>query len=303
MKKILLLLLITLSSLATISAQSDNRFIGIYGQGSSARLFIFPDGTYSASYYGGIMVGTWEEYDKYLIMKPDTSTSESFYMFALYDEKIKDISIQFDGFEDREAIYSLNNGEKDVTMHPVFNPSPNCITYPSITTFEEGKYTQIQLAPLAGYNHVDVPMDNVSIQALYTFPISAKYNDYKIILNKVSKESYRPFFVTLENNILYFNNYTFYYIGTFEKENEEDLNFAKELAASINQPFESYPFGKNDEDGNWVKIEYPLIPHTRKENKEITFDGNNLFTSKCNDNDIEIEVDSVYQGERAVVGF
>lgn len=303
MKKILLLLLITLSSLATISAQTDNRFIGVYEQGKAARLFIFPNGTYAVSYYGRDMAGTWQEYDKYLIMKPDASVNEKFYMFAGYNKMRRDISVQFDRFESKKVVYSLSKGEEKVMMHPIFNPSPTCITYPVVTAFDKDKYTQIQLADLADYDRVNTPVDNVSMQSVYTFPISAEYNEYKIVLANTFDEAFLPFFAALDNNVLYFNDYQFYYIGTLEEENKERLNLAKEVAASVNQPMKSYPLGKNNKYINGVEIEYPAVPYTKKEYKEITFDGNNLFTAKCNGNDTEVMVDSVYLDTSVVIGF
>lgn len=290
MKKLLFLLVLSLSISFTLSAQTESKFVGVYGEksesgsgGSGARLYIFPDGLYSLIYYGGTQNGSWEEYlNEYIIIKPDTNTIEKFYVFALYNEKIKGTSVQFDDFSSSRAVYSFNNGEKDIVMHPVYNPSPNCVSYPQITTFAKGECSQIQLAQLPHFEGKYFNTDPSEIQyKVYTFSFDPQYNDFKILLNKNSEESTIPFILALENKRLYMPNFDFNYLGSLEQETKNNLNLAKEIAANKEQPFQSNHFGENDEHGNWIETEYPRIKHIKKEFKHIIFDKENLFTATC----------------------
>ncbi|PXV69065.1 hypothetical protein CLV62_101334 [Dysgonomonas alginatilytica] len=285
MKKLLFLLIIAISSSYALSAQSESKFIGVYGQkggdgAGGARLYIFPDGLYSMAYYGGTQHGRWEKYEKYIIMKPDTNSIEKFYMFARYDESIKDISVQFDGFSSSKTVYSFNNGEKDVTMHPVYNPSPNCFTYPQITRFAKGEYTQIQVALIPEYFSANPSETQYNV---YTFPVDPKYNDIKILMHKKSEPSDIPFILALENKKLYMPYFEFDYLGSLDEETEENLSFAREIASTAGQPYQSNIFGKEDEYGNWIKIEYPRLRHLKKEFTNIAYDDKNLFTATCDD--------------------
>lgn len=288
MKNILLFLLIILSSLLTVKAQPGNRYVGVYGQGSNKRLYIFPNRTYLMTNDDDILGGTWKEHEQYLIMTPDSTINKNFYVLASYIENQNHISVQFHNFinknEKKNAVYSLNKGEKNAIMHPVFNPAPDCFSFPYIATFQKGDYTQIQVAQLDGSDRGSTSVNHSSMQNVLTFAISNKYNDYKIILNQEFVKSNMPFFaVLLDNKKLYFNTHELHYIGTLES--------AKETIASLGKPLEQISFSEGDDDINLGKVDYINIPYKKNEYKKITFDENNLFTAICN-NSIKKPADS-----------
>jgi hypothetical protein len=290
----LLLLFLSLIFCISVFSQNENQYAGEYipteSSGEPAgflNLFLMPSHVYAFAFFGGIEYGMWKSSENTIsysiILQPDTSMNESVYMFARYNENIKDISLQFDGFSDAPAIYSFDNENNDSVMHPVFNPNPNCLDYPQQIHFDRGEHKNIQIVSFADVKS-EYPKDRVT-HTVYTFLLDTLYNDFKLLLNPKKANSLESIKGLWKNGILTLGrgfDSSFKKINEIAEIGEEDLAFLNNLPNLINKPIKDYDFGARDDYGNWVKTTYPMIPYVKKEVKTVSFDTENLFDSSCN---------------------
>ena len=291
MKKISLLLLSLVFCFAAFS-QKEAQYAGNYQPTESngdpqgfLNLILTPDHIYAFAFFGGIEIGVWEAFDDYMILHPDTSASEFVYMFAQYNEKLKDeVSIQFDNFTDNKAIYSFDNENNTSIMHPVFNSFPNCLDYPYKISLKPGEHKNIQLVSFADLWASQYPEDSIT-HIVYTFPLDNRYNDFKLLLNN-EKSIFKaiiksPMVATWKDGILSIGRDSFMKIHEISEMDSEDLCWLEQLSASINHPITHRSFGDRDEYGDWEETVYPLIPYVKKEIKTVSFDTENLFNAFC----------------------
>ncbi|NDV79400.1 hypothetical protein D0T57_10495 [Dysgonomonas sp. 511] len=240
-------------------------------------LLVSPEHTYGIVFFGGAVVGTWKELDEYLILEPDTTYNDDFYMYALYNDVQKNISIQFDGFGDEDALYSFDD---DAVMHPVFNENPNCFNYPYTKSVKKGAYKEIHLAIKADKSY---GQKDASIEALvYTFALDAGYNDFKIVLNELKQEKMYPMLGVSKGNKLIIEHKAFAKRSSWDEISDDDKHGIRMLTSHIGKPIEGRPFGEMV-DEMWIETFYPVVPYIRKEYKMVRSDTNNLFDAECKD--------------------
>ena len=272
------------------TAQSDNDYTGMYSPTKRSgdphgflNLFIMPDHTYAFAFFGGVEAGTWKVIEDYFILQPDTMPNEHFYMFAHYNDELTDVSVQFDGFMDTPALYSFDNEEM---MHPVFNPYPNCTSYPYKINFKRSEHKSINLSRVQDMDD-DLESEYEAIKGpVYTYTFDEKYNDFTLVANEKTEKNRFPMLCIFKNGRLQMEEVSFRKRNSLDEVGGEDLKMLKAISAKINQPVKSWTFGErfDYENETWVDVEYPVIEYTKKEILgNIRIDEQNLFEAECDD--------------------
>ncbi len=288
MKKVFIVYFLILFSVSNLYSQNQNQYAGLYKPTERSgdpvgflNLYLMPDHTYGFVFFGGVEIGVWKEFENYIIMQPDTTANESFYVFAKHHDKLTGVSLQFDGFTESSALYSFDN---DSIMHPVFNPYPNCTSYPYKIHFSSEKHKSINLAALT-YNLREEDINDEVEEIVYTYILDKAFNDFKIVLNKQKMQDKKPFIGTIKGDFIDFEQQKFRKVKCVEAIKEEDQIFLKQITSTINNPIRSMLFGasQDDENSTWIETEYPIFQYNKKEQKVIRFNENNLFEAKCKD--------------------
>jgi len=283
MKRIVIFFFLIFFTICSI-AQKESKFTGVYSQEktdgnmlSYLYLYISPSNTYAFSFFGGIDMGTWHEEDDYIILQHDTTLNESFYVYAKYNDRIKDVSIQFEGIKEADGLYAFDDDE---IMHPIFNDDSRCFNLPYIAHVEKGKYGKINLA---SYKDLQYTTDIDSVTAaVYTYLLDEKYNDFKVVMNPHIWIKQQPMLGYLKLGQLYINKVLFHKKRYWEAIKEDERLAFEMLTAAIGNTYVSRKY-EEDIDGVWVENSYPLLPYFRKEIKTVSFDNINLFETFCDE--------------------
>ncbi len=257
-------------------------YAGIYSAGGGGdpmggvNLILSPDHVYAFTFFGGISVGTWKTFENYVILQPDTTANEDFYLFGLQSDTVSGVALQFDGFTDKPAKYRFDDDPQEV-MHPVFNPDPNYLSYPYRIRFAAGEHRQVELVSFVDLEWHDYPEPGEEYTGtVYTFTLDPELNDFKL-WQVVPQVPLTPILGVIKGGELYVDGHLIDRRRGWDEVEADEREFMEQVALAISQPLISKHFGSMDEDGNWVEVPYPVIPYTKKEVRTVRFDNNNLF--------------------------
>ncbi|WP_040631748.1 hypothetical protein [Faucicola boevrei] len=113
----------------------------------SSQVCFFKNGKFLGAGFGFLKFGNYQ-------IKQDTidmafMRPEMFEVTSTYDPQQKGVYIQFDGFDNTDALVSFDKQN----FQPIFNGSPNCISYPSFKTLPSVKTIQL-FSHLQGKDYV-----------------------------------------------------------------------------------------------------------------------------------------------------
>ncbi|MEO5910226.1 MAG: hypothetical protein ABIP95_05020 [Pelobium sp.] len=278
--------------------------------------FIFDDHKFAVAFFGGVITGTWSIENKKVDFKPFVSEHQ-FYIYGRHNKNLADSSqIYFQGFDEAPTFLGFNQKEiEKPLLQSVFNPSPNCVDYPSVAKFENVP-NQVLFSDQP-YNDDD----NEQVKRnVYTFENLEKYNDFIAYYRKEDSDR-KPFSAQLKGGKLFFKysekgsekyplptkgeDFEFIkqfleapqstekvFYNPFYKQSTDDLNdlnnwkFNESKNAFINFPnyVEGEEYKLDEQDAyNKMSIVYQFDLLKLAEKKIIPFSVNNksIFTANC----------------------
>ncbi len=222
MNKILTLIIIFMF---TISNAQNETIIGIYHiKGSSPEggsdIFVFEDGSYALTYFGGIQTGTWmsvrNDYYRFIPNKNQKGCK----VYGRYNKSLQDtIQVFFNGFENGNAAIHFNTSgilpSQEIAFTPVFNSDANCFSYPYVYTYNKN----INAVSLQyGTNTKDI----------ISFLNDGNFNHFVINFYEEEDDT-QSFQVAIKNNKMYFSENEFSIRTPLGKVSNEDLDYIKTL--------------------------------------------------------------------------
>jgi len=239
----------------TSLTQAQSNIAGIYKQRSNdpqggASMFVLEDHKFVVVFFGGALVGEWSINGNDVEFKPFKS-DQHFLIYGRHNPDLKTTSrIYFQGFNERETFIGF--GEKQAEkqlLKRVFNVSPNCVPYPSVSKFRD-IFSKIYLSDQPDH-FGDVESDPKAKRNIYAFTNKEKYNDFIAYYIKDNREE-EPFYAKLKGGEL-----------TFERENfsakrplptsGEDFEFIEKIAhapRSTDKVFYNPFYNRTAEDVN-----------------------------------------------------
>lgn len=208
------------------NAQNSPNIIGAYNLGSSSpeggsHLIVLESGDYAIAYFGGVQTGKWNISEgNNFIFTPNNKESK-FEIFGRHNKDLKgETKIYFNSFENSQTFIQLKKEEEkeELTMQRVFNKGANCFSYPYISTFKT-------IANSISFTYIKYGDTNRTIS---TFENPDGFNDFIANFIEVEKFSARPFFASLKNNHLYFEDETISKRTPINKDSE-DIQFIKKI--------------------------------------------------------------------------
>jgi hypothetical protein len=198
-----LMIVVTILMLSNNFVNAQDQIAGVYKLSSGNpeggnTFFIFNDHRFVVTFFGGVLVGTWSIQDKQVNFKPFVSEHQ-FYIYGRHNSDLKNGSrIYFQGFQEEPTFIGFGKMQLDQPLlKSVFNPNPNCVSYPSVAKFNEVP-TQILLSNQSDYQSNQGLKRNV-----YTFSNTEKYNDFIAYYQEDSQDK-KPFSATLKGGKLFF---------------------------------------------------------------------------------------------------
>ncbi|MFD2287089.1 hypothetical protein GJU39_10600 [Pedobacter petrophilus] len=137
--------------------------------------FIFDDHKFVVAFFGGVIAGTWIIENDKVDFKP-FAIEHQFYVYSRHNKDLADSSrIHFKHFDEAPTFLGFDQKEiEKPLLQSVFNPSPNCVDYPSVAKFK--KVSDQLLFSDQPYHNDD---SNLQIKRnVYTFENVEKYNDF-----------------------------------------------------------------------------------------------------------------------------
>ncbi len=218
MKKIKILIIITLFTTNMVNTQNKSDITGTYSLGSSSpeggsHLIVLENGSYAIIYFGGMQTGKWQlTKDNIYRFSPNIRESK-FELFGRYNKDLKDSTkIFFSGFENSQTFIQLRAPKKEeYTMNQVFNTDANCFDFPYVHTFKT-RAKSISLM-FKKYGEKSSP--------IITFKNPEGYNDFAANFIQVDSYEARPFFTTFKEDKLFFKDNDYSQRSPFKEEDEE----------------------------------------------------------------------------------
>lgn len=190
-------------------SQSQQNIAGVYNRSSNdphgaSYLFVLEDHKFVVTYVGGVLVGSWTIDHNQVEFKPFIR-EQHFMVYGRYNKDLKDSSrVYFQDFSEQETFIGFGQQEGGkVVLKRVFNPSANCVPYPSVARFK-GVLPQVLLSDQP-YHFEDEPSEPKAQRNIYTFGNTRKYNDFIAYYFKDDAEK-NPFYAVLKGGTLVFGN-------------------------------------------------------------------------------------------------
>lgn len=204
-KYISTLILILLS--INLMAQKEASIHGIYKRSSGNpeggnTFFVMENHKFVVVFFGGVMVGNWVINDNLVTFTPDVS-DQHFYIYGRHNKDLKHESrIYFQGFDKQSTFIGFGKmqNEKPV-LKRVFNPSPNCVKYPSVAKFPN-VFEQVLISD-QNWDFNETESAAKANRNIYTFDNKQKYNDFVAFYHPDDNQK-RPFYAKLKEGKLFF---------------------------------------------------------------------------------------------------
>ncbi|SHF80897.1 hypothetical protein [Pedobacter caeni] len=302
-----------LINIGTSCAQED--ITGVYNRShkgdphGASHLFVLENNRFVVTFFGGAIAGTWNITKGNLVeFKPDVP-KQKIYLYGRHNKDIKDsCRIFFQGFENNETFIGF---EDKAPLRRVFNPSPNCFSYPYVYKFPHIP-GQMIMADKED-KEPNEKQNETSSKNIYTFKNTKKYNDFVAYYFEEHNDR-RPFYAKIKEKQLFLSE-----DHAAQKrplsENTKDLIFIKNIAnmpqetnSVMYNPFYeecrediakdtlNWRFEQNknayinflnyvEGEDNTTKIVYEFqhLPVTGKSAGAIAIDEVPLFVVKCKD--------------------
>lgn len=232
--KSLLLLNILLCSAAGSGKAQD--ITGVYDrshrgdpQGGSG-LFVLENHKFVVTFFGGAVTGSWSILKGNIVEFKPASFNERFKVFGRHNKDLGDSSrIFFNGFYDEQTFIGF---EQQKAVKPlltrVFNPSPNCFSFPYVYKFAAVP-RQMAFSDRP-FEYGQTEKDRPAPRAVYEFSNTEQYNDF-VAYYITERNNKRPFYAKIKDNKLYFNEKEAAARRALPK-NGEDIEFIRNLAAA-----------------------------------------------------------------------
>lgn len=304
---------------------SQEHIAGVYNrsqkgdpQGASS-LFVLENHRFVVTFFGGAIAGSWNITKGNLVeFKPDVP-KQKIYLYGRHNKDVKDsCRIFFQGFQNSETFIGFEGNK--APLRRVFNPSPNCFSYPYVYKFP-GIPGQMIMADKED-NEPNEKQRKTSSKNIYTFKNTEKYNDFVAYYLEESNDR-KPFYAKIKGKQLFFSEddaaqkrplpkdtEDFVFVNNianmpqetntvrynpFYKQCTEDIvkdtlnwRFEQKKNAYIN--FSNYVEGEEyrpDEQDAYNKMtivyEFQHLPVAGKSAGTITIDEVPLFVVKCED--------------------
>lgn len=203
-----LILIIFLYGLAApgVFAQETTGIYGKYNrsvkgdpQGASY-LYMLKDHHYVIVFFGGAQVGTWTLADQGLVTFTPRKPSLRFQLYGRHNPDIKDSTrICFQQFAEEETFIGTDQENASTPLlQRVFNPEPNCFSYPYVYRFP-GRKKDFVFA-----NRPYRDEDSLEARQLYPFRNPEEYNDFIAVYHTPNGE-YEPFMARWNGKALAFS--------------------------------------------------------------------------------------------------
>lgn len=219
------LILITIF-MSIISNAQNETIIGIYHiKGNSPEggsdIFVFEDGSYALTYFGGIQTGTWASVQNDYYRFTPNKNQKGFEVYGRHHKGLQNtIQVFFNGFDGGSAAIHFNTSgnipSQKIAFTPVFNPYANCFSYPYVYTHNKNT------------NAISLRQD-LYTKDIISFPNEEKFNHFVINFYGKEEEDFQPFQVAIKDNKMYFSENVFSDRTPLEKASNEDLFYIKEL--------------------------------------------------------------------------
>lgn len=159
----------------TTFAQDEKGFIGYYRASGPAHLLLDENHHFYIIAYSTFIQGHWIRENNQIKLVPH-NPQHNFELYARFNPNIKEgYKIKFNDFYKKQTFIGTGGGD---TMQRIFNPDPNCFSYPYINHFP-GKANPISFVDsFAGPEY--------GKRNTYTFT-AGKYNDFIAVYHDPSK--------------------------------------------------------------------------------------------------------------------
>ena len=170
-------------------AASRAPYVGLYSlvQGTKdpvgqVSLLLFAEGDYAIAYFGGIQHGTWQPLTSGEIeLREWPGNVADFVVYGRQNTALGNHTrLVFEGFRDSHAKIGLVKTEElsaTIALHPAFNVDANCYASSYHVMRPAGTLHTLQLAV---YQEAAYAVQFTK-KLLYSFPIEARYNDYRVL--------------------------------------------------------------------------------------------------------------------------
>ncbi|MFC3561407.1 hypothetical protein [Pedobacter jamesrossensis] len=204
-KRYVSLLILMLLSI-NLMAQKEN-ITGVYKRSSGnpeggTTYFVMENKKFVVAFFGGVLVGNWSVNGDVVTFTPDVD-AQHFYIYGRHNNDLKnETRVYFQRFEENSTFIGLGQkqNEKPI-LKRVFNPSPNCVKYPSVTKFD-GFFEQISFSDQSS-DFNDKQSNPNAKRNIYTFDNKEKFNDFVAFYNPDDRAK-RPFYAKIKDGKLFF---------------------------------------------------------------------------------------------------
>lgn len=242
--------------------------------------YVLPDGTFAATYFGGIMTGTWKQEKDVILFK--NKIEPKYVLYGRNNLQLKDtIQIRFSIKENDGVAVGFTKADV-IPIKQVFNTNANCFGYPYILKI---------LTPVQDLFAANIPYKNVASEIelpVYHFSNLGEYNDF--LLFNLRDEYTTPinFSASVENELLYFEGASKgLEKGSLDAMNNEDVLFLdryinnKLLPDNLTPESEFFPYEA-------VPTTLGQKPFTKLvafmlDSSAVLVQSGSLFTATCDD--------------------
>jgi hypothetical protein len=178
---------------------------GIYNMNFShdpqgmCKLFMLDSHKYLIAYFGGAVTGQWQMFNDSVIALTPIVQNDYFVIYGRCNKDLGDSArIFFQGFERDETFFSFGAPDGTPKMKRVFNPDPNCFSFPYVHRFKPlPNIISLAMQP----KHYDD--DSVRLPKIYTFENKKNYNDF-IAYHFENAGEQRTSYLLFQNDTMYF---------------------------------------------------------------------------------------------------
>lgn len=255
MKHFVVLLSLLIAMVQTRYVSGQTNIAGVYNRShqgdplGASYLYVLDNHKFVVTYFGGALTGSWSFIRENVVEFKPFVSPEQFKIYGRHHKALGDsCRIFFRGFYDEETFIGFDQiAQEKPVLRRVFNPSPNCFSYPYVFKFTKVPGQLSFSDKLFAYDKEE--NQKQVLRAIYGFDNPENYNDFVAYYMKTRSDD-RPFYAMVKDNQLYFDKMNPSKRGPLP-EKGEDLEFINFIAASPGIPKEVFysPFYKeSDED-------------------------------------------------------
>ena len=193
----------------SVSCYAQGTISGVYNRSSNdphgaSYLFVLEDHKFAITYFGGVLTGEWQLNGNKVEFIPFKS-DRHFKIYGRHNKDLKDSSrVYFQHFDKQETFIGFGDQKSGKPLlKRVFNPSPNCVPYPSVYKFA-GFPGHISFSDQP-YHFNDENSDPRANRNIYTYHNNEKYNDFIAYYMEDDSEK-GPFYAIVKTDKLVFED-------------------------------------------------------------------------------------------------